>query len=409
MTESYSEIFTAFEQIVAANTKLLLQYSNYGTAFEASKLYETLVSMFDVLELFDKDLVAQPSAQKLESIHVLIGSFLTALTFSKLHLKAEYISAACRAILTRSSTISDQEFSLQQNYVDKKLKFVDIVGTGGDGQNTFNVSTSSAIVISGYKGCKVIKHGGKASTSNSGSGDMVNKLGIMTNKVNKAFLLQNKETLLETEDGCNFLFLLAPQFHYAMKLVAPIRSILKIPTVFNIVGPLLHPMGGLINKRILGVYDESLGIEYCKAAKNLFPQCHTLVVFGLVGLDELSPIGKSKIWEYNPESNSEIIDEYYLSPSDFGLKEHPLAECKSMSPELNAKYLFENILSEKKFSVGDNEPIYDYILLNSALLYCLITDSKDYKSAVHEVDRIIASRAPLANMNHFIATINGQE
>ncbi|XBW36813.1 hypothetical protein QEN19_002390 [Hanseniaspora menglaensis] len=406
MTNTYFELYEKFESKVADNTKLLLKSNSDSTSFNSEHLYETLVSVFNLLELFDKNLVEESNKNDLTKIYSLFASFLTGLTFSKLHLKAEFISAACKAILSRSAIISKSEFKLQESYKNNDLKFVDIVGTGGDGQNTFNVSTSAAIVLSGYKGCKIIKHGGKASTSNSGSGDMVNKLGITTSKVNKTFLLENKEILLEQENGCNFLFLLAPQFHYAMKLVAPVRAILKIPTIFNIVGPLLHPMGELINKRILGVYDETLGLEYCKAAKNLFPGCHTLVVFGMVGLDEMSPIGESKIWEYNPETNNEVIEEYFVSPSDFGLKEHSIQKCLSMSPELNAKYLYENILSKKSFNIGDNEPIYDYILLNSALLYCLINNNKDYKNAVKEVDNIIKSGQSLANMNHFIEIIN---
>ncbi|OBA27828.1 hypothetical protein HANVADRAFT_51943 [Hanseniaspora valbyensis NRRL Y-1626] len=407
MDENFTVLYEKFESIISNNTKLLLKYSNDkdSNCFNSDNLYDTLITTFDIIELFDKNLVTDANKHFLNKITVLFGSFLTGLTFSKLHLKAEYISAACKAILSRSTTISKEEFSLQKPYLNKDLKFVDIVGTGGDGQNTFNVSTSSAIVMSGYKNCKIIKHGGKASTSNSGSGDMINKLGITTSKVDKNFILKNKDLLLEKEeDGCNFLFLLAPQFHYAMKLVAPIRAILKIPTIFNIVGPLLHPMGGLINCRVLGVYDRSLGLEYCKAASLMFPECHTLVVNGLIGLDELSPVGESKIWEYNPERQN--IDEYVVSPADFGLKEHSLEECKSMSPELNAKYLYDNILSKKTFNIGDEEPIYDYILLNSALLYCLINNSKNYKKAVVEVDNIIKSGNSLINMNKFINTIN---
>lgn len=409
MSGRYSELYGKFETTISLNTKLLQKYvNNDALGFTPDKLYDTLISIFDLLELFDKGLVEEADKQQLGKINILIGSFLTGLTFSNLHLKSQYISSACNAILTRSDTITEKDFALPESYLNNSLKFVDIVGTGGDGQNTFNVSTSSAIVMSGYENCKVIKHGGKASTSNSGSGDMINKLGINTSKVNKTFLLKNKAKLLEQDNGCNFLFLLAPQFHYAMKLIAPIRAVLKIPTIFNIVGPLLHPLGGLINKRVLGVYDKSLGLEYCKAAKLLFPKCHTIVVNGLVGLDELSPVGESRVWEYNPDKAKGDIEEYEISPADFGLKEHSLEDCKSMSPELNAQYLHDNILSKKSFDLTQNQPIYDYILLNSALVYCLINDTKNYKDAVEAVEKIIESGFALANMNEFIGLIDAE-
>lgn len=392
-----------FETVVAKNTKSLLAYTQASdiAKFTPKDLYNTLKSSFDVLAVFDKQQI-DTSKYSLEKYNILLSSFLTALTFSGLHLKSEYIAEACKAILERSETFNKDDFQPSSKYQNNELFYCDIVGTGGDGQNTFNVSTSSAVVMSGYEKCKIIKHGGKASTSNSGSGDMVNKLGIDTSKVNKDFILKNKKTLLESEE-CNFMFLLAPQFHYAMKLVAPIRSVLKIPTIFNIVGPLLHPMGNIINKRILGVYHKSLGIEYCKAAKILFPDCHTLVVNGLIGLDEFSPVGESLVWEYNPKIGK--IEEYTISPKDFGLNEHTLDKCASMSPELNAKYLKENILTNYKFNVGDNEPIYDYILMNSALMYSLINETKDYKKAVEAVDRIIKTGKPYEHLDKFITHI----
>lgn len=399
MSTSIEDTLASFESLVGSNTKKLVP--NNQPQLTPNDLYLTLQSMFNALSIFDKELADSQTGK--EKYNILIASFLTALTSSGLHLKSAYIAEACRAILERSETFSEDDFHLSPDYLNGKLFFCDIVGTGGDGQNTFNVSTSSALVMSGYSKCKVIKHGGKASTSNSGSGDMINKLGINTSKVDKKFILENKQDLLES-DQCNFMFLLAPQFHYAMKLVAPIRSMLKVPTIFNIVGPLLHPMGTMINKRILGVYHESLGMEYCEAAKMLFPKCHTLVVNGLVGLDEMSPIGESRVWEYNPSLKS--IESYKISPSDFGLSEHGLDKCASMSPELNAKYLTDHVLRNHTFSAGDNEPIYDYILMNSALMYSLINDSKNYKQAAAEVDAIIKSGKPNEHLMKFIDHIN---
>ncbi|EDO18110.1 hypothetical protein Kpol_1031p14 [Vanderwaltozyma polyspora DSM 70294] len=312
--------------------------------------------------------------------YVQIGSFLTSLRTTGLDHKAEYIAEGAKAVLT----FSDNVF-IEADDVEQQDIVLDIVGTGGDGQNTFNVSTSAAIVASGIPGLKICKHGGKASTSNSGAGDLINTLGCDSSKVN------NKTVpVLWNDDTNKFLFLLAPYFHNGMKYIAQIRKLLGIPTIFNVLGPLLHPVN-LVHKRILGVYSKELAPEYAKAAKLVYPNSEIFVVWGHVGLDEVSPIGKTTIWHVRP--TSEEIETFDIDPSMFGLKEHALSSCSSYGPEENARILKEDILSGK-YTLGDDHPTYDYILLNTAVLYCLSQGNKNWIEGINIANESIRQEIP---------------
>lgn len=322
------------------------------------------------------------------SANVKIASFFSSLKASGLDHKAEYIAEAAKAVLQFSHVV---EIDLGKS--DPSDVVVDIVGTGGDGQNTFNVSTSAAIVASGIPGIKVCKHGGKASTSNSGSGDLINVLGVISSKV-------TAETVPELWHKNNFLFLLAPYFHYGFGTTANVRKLMGIPTIFNVLGPLLHPVMN-VDKRVLGVYSKTLGPEYARAASIVYPDSETFVVWGHVGLDEVSPIGKTSVWHVVKPG---CIEEFELEPSMFGLQEHPLKDCLSYGPDRNAQILREDILSGK-YKYGDNNPTYDYILLNTAVLYCLSQGHRDWKLGVQKADESLQSGAALQSLNHFIADV----
>ncbi|KAL6937575.1 hypothetical protein ACO0RG_004086 [Hanseniaspora osmophila] len=382
-----------FTKNLSVHTKSILN----GT-FVPQNLYDCLIDIVTYLSTTKFSPVNED--EKLQS-YVNISSFLTALRSKELDIKAEYIASAAKAILTFSNVVQTERIfkDLTSNSTQDEQEIVaDIVGTGGDGQNTFNVSTSAAIVVSGIPGIKIVKHGGKASTSNSGAGDLINHLGVVSAKVHSA----NVEKHLYHKN--KFLFLLASQFHNGMFHLAELRKLMKIPTIFNVLGPLLHPVD-LVNKRILGVYSEKLGQEYAKASKLIYPNSNTMVVFGKCGLDELSPIGETKIWEVSPDSN-EILT-FQLSPQDFGLQEYPLSQCLSEGPKENAEFL-ENKILKGAFHKGEN-PIYDYILLNSALLYCLCTNTKDYKNAVAIVEESIHSGAALSALHSFVASVQELE
>ncbi|KAI3403531.2 TRP4 [Candida oxycetoniae] len=298
-----------------------------------------------------------------------IASFLSVLRMRGLDQESDYIAAAVDAVLEFSETIKG-------HLVDER-GYIDIVGTGGDGQNTFNVSTSSAIVAAGI-GLPVCKHGGKASTSTSGSGDLLKSLGVDLAKINVV-------TLPEIVKKSKFCFLFAPSFHPGMGIVSNVRAQLGIPTIFNILGPLINPIP--IQSRILGVYSEKLGESYAKTASILAKKSHihkrTMVVFGECVLDEVAPFGYTKIWIV--EKNGDIIRDR-ISPKDFGLPEHGIDTVKSGTPDENAAIL-NHILNQDKeeFKIIEgrpNHPLVDYILLNTAALAYIAGLAQDWVGGV---------------------------
>lgn len=317
------------------------------------------------------------------------SSFLTALRIQKLDFDSEYIATAAQTILEYSDSIDASKVNSEGYY--------DIVGTGGDSQNTFNVSTSAAIIGAGM-GLNVCKHGGKASTSKSGAGDLMAKLGVDLMHVNASTV----PTLVKESKFC---FLFAPAFHRGMGKVANVRKNLGIPTIFNILGPLLNPIP--LRGRILGVYTKGLGRTYCEAAvkadkKKGRKPAKTFVVWGEIGLDELSPIGKSHIWTYNEMKDT--VEESIVSPKDFGLVEHSIDSVKSGTPEENAKKL-RQILGSKQIILG-KDPIIDYILLNSAALAVVGGLTKDWKQGVVLASESITSGRALKALDDFIAGVD---
>lgn len=373
--------------LVVKNTKKLLTSPPSLTPHD---LYETIDTIIPILDTND------PNNSTHHENMIKIASFLSCLRTTGLDHKAEYIVQAAKAVLNYSSLIPPQ--STDNNDNNSHLVVMDIVGTGGDGQNTFNVSTSTAIVASGIPGIKIVKHGGKASTSNSGAGDLISALGCDVSKVNST-------TVPQLWSNNSFLFLLAPYFHNGMKSVALIRKMMGIPTIFNVLGPLLHPLVSTINKRILGVYSKELGLEYARAASLMYPNNEIFVVWGHVGLDEISPIGKTTIWHVSSvgqkDTTLQNIETFEIEPSMFGLKEHPLSECLSLGPVENARILKNEILSGK-YRLGDNFPLYDYILLNTAVLYCLSVGSRDWRQGVLKAEESIQSGNALKSLSRFI-------
>ncbi|QPG76324.1 hypothetical protein FOA43_003710 [Brettanomyces nanus] len=318
------------------------------------------------------------------------ASFLTAIRLRKIDFDSEFIATAVETILEYSDTI-DASSVAREGYID-------IVGTGGDSQNTFNVSTSAAIVGAGM-GLKVCKHGGKASTSTSGSGDLMSELGVKLMKV-------NAETTPIIVGDSNLCFLFAPAFHHGMGKVVNVRKNLGIPTIFNILGPLLNPIP--LKARILGVYTETLGETYCKAAiksdkkKGRVP-ANTMVVYGEIGLDEISPIGKTKVWKYNKTNDS--IDTFTISPEDFGLPEHSLDLVRSGLAVENARVL-KDILSNKVDTLPGHNPLVDYILLNASALAVVGGLTNDWKQGVKLASDAIISGAALRALDTFVASVD---
>ena len=196
-----------------------------------------------------------------------------------------------------------REFSTKVEVADK-THLVDIVGTGGDGSHTFNISTC-AMFVAAAAGAKVSKHGGRSVSSKSGSADVMEALGV------NIHLSPAQIARCIDEVGVGFMF--APNHHPAMKNVAPIRKELGVKTIFNILGPLTNPAGA--PNILMGVFHADLVGIQVRALQRLGAQ-HALVVFGKDGMDEIT-LGASTLVG---ELKHGVISEYEIHPEDFGLQ-----------------------------------------------------------------------------------------
>jgi len=222
---------------------------------------------------------------------------------------------------------------------------IDVVGTGGDNSDTFNISTTAAFVAAGA-GLKVAKHGNRAMSSRCGSADLLEALGVKIDLDAE----QVQKCIQEVGIG----FMLAPAFHPAMKhAVAPRREI-GIRTVFNILGPLTNPARA--EYLVIGAPGRELGMKIASAIHRLGTK-HTLVVHGLDGMDEISITGRSIIWEVR--EGKEIAPPSYICPEDFGLKRAPVTALKGGTATENAEIL-SHVLA------GEKSPRRDVVVVNAA-------------------------------------------
>lgn len=317
-----------------------------------------------------------------ETIHeVQIAAFLASSRATNRDHTPEFLATAVSNLKKEAKIIRSAPYD---------ATFVDIVGTGGDGHDTFNVSTTSAIIAAGTGLVKVAKHGGPASTSASGASDLLTHLGVDLNKVNDASVGQ---LLAESE----FVYMSGPVFHPVLARVKSIRKNLGIPTIFNLVGPLLNPAS--VRARVLGVYTPSLGRTYAEAARRLFPNTRALVVCGAEGLDEISPAGPTHVWEL---AASGEITEYVAHPTpDFGLPIHTLEEVASGTPKQNADLVYQ--LVNNKLCRG--HPIRDYVLLNTAGLLYISGEARSFKEGVELANESIDEGGAKRALEKFVSAI----
>ena len=221
-------------------------------------------------------------------------------------------------------------------------QLVDTCGTGGDGQNTFNISTASAIVAAAA-GVKIAKHGNKSISSKSGSADLLEYSGINIDLDEK----QAKKCF--DDNGITFMF--APKYHKAMKNVAAVRKNIKTRTIFNVLGPLSNPANA--NFQILGVYDKKLVLPIAEVIKDLGVK-RAIVVHSEDGLDEISCEKNT----YVAEVDENKISEYTINPKDFNFETCPLNSLKVNTVEESYK-IFMDMLKNK------NEAAVNIVSLNA--------------------------------------------
>ena len=213
---------------------------------------------------------------------------------------------------------------------------VDTCGTGGDGIQTFNVSTVSAFVAAAA-GAKVAKHGGRSVSSTCGSADVLEALGINVNKT------ADEVAASVNEIGIGFMF--APNHHSAMKYAAPVRKALGVRTIFNLLGPLTNPASA--KRQVMGVFDQVLTGKLAKVLQKLGSE-HVLVVHGTDGMDEISFTGDT----YIAELKDGKVTEYTVNPEQFGLSAHQLKDIQIQNAA-ESKAMIMDVLTGKKGAARD--------------------------------------------------------
>lgn len=265
------------------------------------------------------------------------------------------------------------------------MEVLEIVGTGGDNSNSFNISTASAIVIAAG-GVAVAKHGNRAASSKCGAADVLEELGININI--------SPEKSREILSKINICFLFAQNYHIAMKYVAPVRKELGIRTVFNILGPLSNPAGA--NIELMGVYDESLIEPLAKVMQNLGVK-RGMVVYGTDKIDEISMSSETKVCEILDKEN---LKSYTISPKDFGYNFCDKKEIEGGSVKENAE-IIRNI-----FNLKDNGAKRKAVCMNAGAGFYIAKKVKNIKEGVKMAENLIDEKKAFKKLEDFIKESN---
>ncbi len=263
--------------------------------------------------------------------------------------------------------------------IAETANLVDIVGTGGDGANTFNISTASMFVASAA-GARVTKHGGRGVSSSSGSADLVESLG--------ANIALTPEQIAECFAQTGICFMFAPQHHMAMKHAAPVRRELGVRTIFNILGPLTNPAGA--PNILLGVFHPDLVGILVRVLQKLGAQ-HALVVWGRDNLDEVS-LGAGTLV-------GELVDgkirEYEIHPEDFGMQ---MVATRNFAVA-NAAESKEKVLAALSSQGG---PVADIVALNAGAALYAASIAKSIADGIERAQTVMASGAARAKLDEFV-------
>jgi anthranilate phosphoribosyltransferase len=273
-----------------------------------------------------------------------------------------------------------REFSTKVHVADK-THLVDIVGTGGDGSHTFNISTCSMFVAAAA-GAKVSKHGGRSVSSKSGSADVLESLGVNINL--------SPEAIARCIDEVGIGFMFAPNHHPAMKNVAPVRSELGIKTIFNILGPLTNPASA--PNILMGVFHPDLVGIQVRALQRLGTE-HAVVVYGRDGLDEVSLGAATMVGELRDGE----ITEYEIHPEDFGLAMASNRALKVETPDQSRALLLD---------VLDNQhgAARDIVILNAGVALYAADVADTMKAGVERARAAIESGAAKARLEQLVVT-----
>lgn len=300
---------------------------------------------------------------------VQMSAFLTAMS-----MKGETIEeiTACAAGMRKHCIrlLNDQEL-------------LEIVGTGGDRSNSFNISTTASILVSAA-GVPVAKHGNRAASSKSGAADCLEALGVK--------ISLPPERSREILEKINLCFLFAQNYHLSMKYVAPVRKELGIRTIFNILGPLTNPAGA--SMQLMGVYEEALVEPMAKVLMNLGVK-KGMVVYGQDCLDEISLSAPTTISEFR----NGTYKKYVIAPEDYGFQRCRKEDLQGGTPEENAA-ITRAVLN------GEKGPKRNAVVLNAAAGLVIGQDGIDLREAIHEMEKIIDSGKAVEQLEKFIQLSN---
>lgn len=304
-----------------------------------------------------------------EASEVQMSAYLTALSMKGETI--EEITASTKAMRAHCVKLLNDE------------EVLEIVGTGGDGSNTFNISTTSSIVIS-VAGVPVAKHGNRSASSKCGAADVLEALGVN--------IYIEPEKSLKILKEINLCFLFAQNYHLAMKFVAGVRKELSIRTIFNILGPLTNPAGATM--QVLGVYDESLVKPLCEVLKNVGVKS-ALSVYGQDGLDEISVSDKTSVCELRDGR----LKCYEIDPEDFGMERCSKEDLVGGNPRENAEITL-SILN------GQKGPKRNAVVLNSAAALYVAGKADSIEGGVRLASEIIDSGRAKKQLEKFIEYTN---
>lgn len=301
---------------------------------------------------------------------VLVSSFLTALRMKGE--TVEEIIGCCEMMKSKGGSVHL-----------KNDDYIDFVGTGGDGTNTFNISTTSMFVAAAA-GITLAKHGNRAASSKSGSADLLEALGV-----NIMLEPEQVEKCIET---IGIGFMNAQKFHKAMKNVAPIRKELGIRTIFNMLGPLSNPSGA--TRQVIGVFSRDMVSVFANVMKVMGVR-NAMVVCGADGMDEITVTGKTLVNEIKDGN----ITEYEIDPHDYGM-EYASAE------DIQGGTGAENAAIAKAIFAGEKGAKRDIVVLNSAAAIYIGGKAASYAEAVKVAEAVIDEGKVEDKVNELAAFTN---
>lgn len=290
---------------------------------------------------------------------IILSSVITALKMKGE--TAQEITGAANALLAHAAPFPRPDYD-----------FSDIVGTGGDGLGTINISTASAFVAAAC-GVKVCKHGNRSVSSKSGSSDLLAAFGVNLN--------MTAQRARQCLDDLNVCFIFAPQYHAGMRFAAPVRAALKTRSIFNVLGPLVNPARPTFE--LMGVYTPELLRPIAEVHKQL-GMTRVMVVYGS-GLDEVALHGDTQVAELN---NGEI-SEYTLTPEDFGVQRYPVEAIVGGDA-------FENKIIIEKILQGQGSPAQQAaVAINVSALLVLNAKADNFKDGTKQALDMMTTGTPL--------------